>query len=188
MSAVFKVTVVGSASVGKTSVLSMLKRGKFSDTTSSTIGATYFAKQFETSNGEIELHVWDTAGQERFMSVVPMYLRGSHAVIVMCSVDIAESFNSIDHWLGIVKECCEDTFIYIVANKTDLGENEIYEKAKNFAAQHSYEFFGTSATDLTTILPLFEKISEDCAALPRDDTVVEVQIADVQEEKKKGCC
>ena len=43
-------------------------------------------KRMEVVDREIKLQMWDIAGGERIYSLVPAYLRGSHAVVVVYDV------------------------------------------------------------------------------------------------------
>ena len=75
----FKVVLVGSSGVGKTSIAKSFIHGRFDINIDSTIGAAF---HFRRING-VALHLWDTAGQERYRSLIPMYVRGSNMIILV---------------------------------------------------------------------------------------------------------
>ena len=190
-SSVFKVAIIGNASVGKTSIITTLMKGEFVKEIKSTIGAAFVSKIFKTKYGTADLHIWDTAGQERFRSVVPMYLRNVDAAIVVFAVDAKESFDQLNEWIEILESASTGAPIYIVANKIDLGKGDLFTKGENFAKENNYKFFGTSALDKDSISELFEVIANDCALYKveecnRDE--VEIDLAITSVEKKKECC
>ena len=68
----------------------------------------------------MRLQLWDTAGQERFRSLIPGYLRDSHAIFLVYDITNADSFNNINIWLDYIKENRGDEVkIFIIGNKID---------------------------------------------------------------------
>ena len=66
-----KIVVMGSAGVGKSSLLNRYVQNKFDPkNTTSTSGALFITKKVIMSGVKVRLQLWDTAGQERFRSMV----------------------------------------------------------------------------------------------------------------------
>ena len=172
-----KVVVLGSSGVGKTSIVLQFAQETFRQNTEPTVGGSYVTKEVKTTHGPFTLHIWDTAGQERYKSVVPMYLRGCRAALVVFSQDSRDSLEDVGSWIALLKQIQKDEILIgIVGNKTDLGENSpVIEDGRRYAAEHEYEFFETTATDGATIKPVFEWVAEHLAALSE---------AIMQEEKR----
>jgi small GTP-binding protein len=128
-----KVIVLGDSCVGKTSIILRGSKSQFDPGVEPTIGTAYITARVETPDGEVPLNIWDTAGQERFKSVIPMYLRGAAAVILVCAVDAPASFRSLNMWLEMVGQTLShlDT-IYLAANKIDR------QAIHHFEITHSY--------------------------------------------------
>ena len=65
----FKVSIVGGSSVGKTTILNYISKGEFNADTIPTIGVDfmYIDREFEGKNYRIQL--WDTAGQEQYRCI-----------------------------------------------------------------------------------------------------------------------
>jgi len=62
----FKITVIGDATVGKTSLIKKYTQGSFQKEYISTLG-TQFSKYEEIIDGDkVELYLWDIDGQDSF--------------------------------------------------------------------------------------------------------------------------
>ena len=75
----YKLSIVGEAGVGKSSIINRIVRNTFTGQASSTIGAAYSTYKYGPKN---TYQIWDTAGQERYQALIPMYLRNSKVVLV----------------------------------------------------------------------------------------------------------
>ena len=72
----FKITCVGDAGVGKTSLLrSLSSTFDPSENSLSTIGLDHAVRHILVEDQRVKLCIWDTAGQERFRSIVKLYQR-----------------------------------------------------------------------------------------------------------------
>ena len=200
-----KVIVLGDTSVGKSSIVLRFGKDSFDESPSTTIGAAYITKAIDvnTENSTINklaIHLWDTAGQERFRSIIPMYVRGSNAILVVCSADNDDSAseNTLNSWNSLIQENAPDVKTrFIVMNKIDIKRDnydEVTNSVKEFAAQHNYEFMECSAKENVGITDLFElvgkKIIENGEKLLNDGGNVlktTPQKSDAAKDKK-GCC
>ena len=60
----FKLILVGSASVGKSNILLKYTKDQFDESSQTTIGVQYATKTITTAIGNrIKFQIWDTAGQ-----------------------------------------------------------------------------------------------------------------------------
>ena len=57
-----KVVIAGAASSGKTCLIQRYIENKFSSTTSATLTADFFRKEFVIDGKTVGLSIWDTAG------------------------------------------------------------------------------------------------------------------------------
>ncbi|CEL57367.1 Ras-like GTP-binding protein RYL2 OS=Yarrowia lipolytica (strain CLIB 122 / E 150) GN=RYL2 PE=3 SV=2 [Rhizoctonia solani AG-1 IB] len=116
-----KVVIMGSAGVGKTSLVMRYVEGRFGQTTTTT-GAFFYSKKATVDGTKVRLQIWDTAGQERFRSMAPMYYRGASAAILVYDITSASSFEDVKLWIDELKRNCDpDLLIYIVGAKADLA-------------------------------------------------------------------
>ena len=123
---IIKLIIIGSVSVGKTSLLLRYATGKFQSSLKSTSTASYISKMKQVNNKLYEIRLWDTAGQEKYRSLTKIFLKDAKIALLVYAIDDENSFKDLDMWLNIVKEINNENIILgIAANKADL-----YEKAK----------------------------------------------------------
>jgi small GTP-binding protein len=122
----FKVVLLGDSGVGKTSLIKRYIFNKFEITENMTIGSSFFPKQiihkYKNNEHEINLHIWDTAGQERFRSMLPMYIRNSHIVLIIFdSRNINNIIDYFNNWINFVRDHnTENILVYLIGSKRDL--------------------------------------------------------------------
>lgn len=89
--------MIGKFSVGKSSILSKIRSGLFSETISSTVGLDFTPYHFEHNSTDYYLQLWDTAGQERYRSIAKSYYKGTNLVFITVSAEdsAAESLRHV---------------------------------------------------------------------------------------------
>ncbi|EFX61364.1 hypothetical protein DAPPUDRAFT_69789, partial [Daphnia pulex] len=126
----FKIVFIGDQSVGKSSIINRFIKNEFDSAHNPTVGIDFVSKNVTVKEKSVRLQLWDTAGQERFRSLIPGYLRDSHAVFLVFDVTNADSFQNLNMWLDYVKENRgEDVAIVIIANKIDQVEERAVSSA-----------------------------------------------------------
>jgi small GTP-binding protein len=185
----FKVVLMGSSSVGKTSIVIRFSKGVFSFGQESTIGAAFVSRDIHTDRGLVALHIWDTAGQERYRSLIPRYSQGAAAIVVVYDVSDAESFVAAQQW---VVECREnhasDVIWFLVGNKADLPPAIDRAKAIEYATTEGLSFIETSAKTGHNIDRLFLEIAKRVPTFPPPQNVSGgVDVAD-ESVKREKCC
>ena len=74
----------------------------------------------------ITLNLWDTAGQEKFKSLIPSYIKDSHAIVVVYDITNRESFLSVERWIADARDLRdEEAKIVLAGNKADLVSAEV---------------------------------------------------------------
>ena len=131
--------------------------------------------------GCLNLFIWDTAGQEIYRSMIKMYYRGIAVAIVVYDVTDKQSFERIGDWLKDIREkqqnklgskggSGDQVMYYIIANKTDLNEEErevTKEEGQEWVQEFKDEeeepiditFMEVSAKSGNNIQPLFSEIT-----------------------------
>uniref|UniRef100_A0A7S0PGD4 Uncharacterized protein n=1 Tax=Cafeteria roenbergensis TaxID=33653 RepID=A0A7S0PGD4_CAFRO len=155
-----KVTVLGSAAVGKTCLVRQLCFKKYQETYKVTLGADFGACLAHLDGTVCHVQIWDTAGHERFNSMGPAFYRGSQACILVYDVTSPKSFEDLREWKESFEEQAdiaedEDFPFIVVGNKCDLPkEDQLVPEAKaarwareNGCAAH----FLCSAKEMTNV-------------------------------------
>lgn len=152
----YKIVMLGSSNVGKTSLVARYMKNCFDTYSDSTIGASFSVKRNITTCGVIQLNIWDTAGQERYESLIPMYYRGLDIGIVVFDLTNRESFNRAKRWVETIEN--ENAYIVLVGNKNDYGDSHIIRQLKDgrdYAEEHDIDFLTTSAKSGDGVIDLF---------------------------------
>ncbi|KAJ5075877.1 ras-related protein rab-5b-related [Anaeramoeba ignava] len=148
-----KVIMLGSTSVGKTSIIDRFIWNKFTEIREATIGC-FNMKNVNFGSACIQLQLWDTAGQERFASLAPMYYRRADYAFIVFDLTNRESFERVQYYhheiyanISPKNEPIHPVKIGIIGNKNDLiSERKIqFEEAKNLADEINCPYFETSA-------------------------------------------
>ena len=71
----FKLVVIGSSGVGKSSLMMRFADDKFEDAYKNTIGVDFKFKTIEINKKRVKIQIWDTAGQERYRSICQGHYR-----------------------------------------------------------------------------------------------------------------
>jgi Ras-related protein Rab-1A len=200
---IFKVIIVGSSGVGKSALLLRYTDSHFYENNCSTIGVDYKIKTIEVLVNQVpkivKLQLWDTAGQERFRSLTINYLRGSHAVIMVFSLDDPESFQSIDYWIELLKTHGSNKGFFLIGNKCDLDKGLVTQEMIHKLCEKYTEisFIKASAKTGENINELFAKLAFELAnkqarLLEDKKKVLNLEKKEEEGGEKKGggrkCC
>eukprot|EP00040_Diaphanoeca_grandis_P027085 m.153135 g.153135 ORF g.153135 m.153135 type:complete len:358 (-) comp30832_c0_seq1:187-1260(-) len=121
----FKVLVVGNASVGKTSIIKRYAHDIFSEQYMSTIGVDFALKILHMGDEVVKLQLWDIAGQEQFGSMTRVYYKGAVGAFIVINVAEKEGLSSVKGWKDDIdtKICLpngDPIPVVLLANKCDL--------------------------------------------------------------------
>ena len=200
----FKIVLIGSASVGKTSIFNKFINGYFSQNYKSTITVEFKIKYMKLDNNLfVKLILWDTCGAEIFRAVTKQYYKNAHAIILVFDLTDQNSFNDLKNiWLNDVKNYGDiNTQILSVGNKLDLIEERKVSESQviNFCRENGYKYIEASAKEGTNILKIFEELSIDLATkyekLREEENNSQIIIGNFEDKnivitknKKFGCC
>ncbi|XP_027731034.1 ras-related protein Rab-17 [Vombatus ursinus] len=145
---VFKVVLLGSSSVGKSSLAFRLIKNDFKEILP-TLGCAFFTQMMEIDGSALKLEIWDTAGQEKYHSVCHLYFRGANAAVLVYDIADKDSFRRAQNWWKELENEFqpEEIVVILVGNKTDLeASREVtLEEGKAFAESKKLLFMETSA-------------------------------------------
>ncbi|XP_028168767.1 ras-related protein Rab-24-like [Ostrinia furnacalis] len=167
----FKIVLLGSEHVGKTSLVLRFVNCRFNGGTpyQNTIGAAFCAKTMQSNGKDFNIGIWDTAGSERYEAMTRMYYRGAHAAIVCYEPSCLESWARLRHWLQELRTVEEECKVYLCGTKKDLLDSGLVsrEVPEDIVATYSQGHRGhylTSSKTGENVDELFQKIVDDCAA------------------------
>ena len=100
---IFKIILIGSSSVGKSSILQRYIQKVFNNSYSCTIGVDFFMKSIDVGEKSIKLQLWDTAGTEKFQSVTRSYYKQTDGIVLIFDLTVRKSFNQLKKWVNEIK-------------------------------------------------------------------------------------
>ena len=186
-----KLITLGSASVGKSSLIIQYTENKFTESYLSTLGVDYKQKIIKLKNGkDIHLRIYDTAGQERFKSISSGFIKKADGVVLVYDISNKDSFVSINGWIANIREIGKENMpIILVGNKCDLSDEvrkvskkEGEDKAKEFRIL----FYETSCKDGKNVKESIEEFVEDISIKKKTNPKKDIKINKTKTKKK--CC
>jgi small GTP-binding protein len=162
----FKITLFGSANVGKTSLIIRFIKESFSEDLKKTIGTNFLVKDIDLpeENLNARLLIWDIGGQAQFSSLRNMYFKGSNGAIGVYDVTSPESLLRIPGWVSSIKKAVGNIPMILIGNKADLVDQRRVDLADalDLAKRLDCEHIETSAKDGTNVELMFLKIAKKC--------------------------
>lgn len=160
----FKLLLIGDASVGKSALLLRYADHTFSRTYLSTIGVDFKIRTVTLDNGKrIKLQIWDTSGGERFQSIATSYYRGASGLLIVFDLSDTRSFNNMKYWMNQVDlHTSDSTCIVMVGNKSDLIQQRQvnHADALKFAQHYHAQYIETSAKTGDHVDKAFQQLVE----------------------------
>ncbi|XP_004390664.1 ras-related protein Rab-7a-like [Trichechus manatus latirostris] len=151
-----KILLVGSAGVGKSSLMNRFVHNRFCSRYRATIGADFFTKVTELEGQRVTVQLWDTAGAERCQSLGMALYQGSHCCVLVFDVTVAASFQAVAARQAEPPNPKLFPFV-LLGNKTDLpGRQVSAQEAEEWCAQTQAQYFETSAKDGTGVALAFQ--------------------------------
>ena len=159
----YKIVLLGSSGVGKTSFLYRKKHNKYKfEYGCPTIGCNYFCFEEKVKQDIVVIHYWDTAGQERFHSIAPLYYKNANCIFIMFDINDYKTFEDAKVWMKEVEEYVDitnkTTSFVLIGTKLDLKKNrEVSVLDVNKEFQKKYEYIEISTKDNVN-MDLIDKI------------------------------
>ncbi|MDF1539014.1 MAG: GTP-binding protein [Candidatus Thorarchaeota archaeon] len=132
-----KIVTVGSASVGKTSMIIRYSSGTFREHYSPTLGTGFAYKKMKMGDDFATLQIWDMGSQDFLERVRANYYIGTHAVVFMYDVTSWESINEVYDWKKEADKNLDNYTALLVGNKMDLALDRVIspEEGKKLAEE-----------------------------------------------------
>ena len=159
--AIHKVVVVGESGVGKTSIVHRFCHNNFSQETQPTIGSACMKNSVDIGDHSLRMNIWDTAGQERFQSLIPMYLKGAKACILVVDLSSEVDLKELSNYYEYIHDQLDDDCVLCVCgNKTDLINNDFdISPLQTWSKQRNCRTYKVSAKTGFGISDLFAEVA-----------------------------
>ncbi len=161
--------LVGSNSVGKTSLVNRYTRNFFSNNYLNTIGCDIYVKNVTFHGDEYKLVIHDIGGQFEFREIRQRYMKDADIVMVVFALDEPKTHNIGGYIADVLALPTRPTWA-IIGNKVDrieTGKPDL-SRVDTLAAEHNVPLYITSAKTNTNVqyafLDLVKKRVEDGAS------------------------
>jgi len=155
-----KICMLGSFAVGKTSLVRRYVDSIFSDNYVTTIGVKIDKKIVAVKDTELALILWDVYGEDNHQSVMPSYLRGMAAYVLLIDPSRPATFESAQNLHNLVLETLGQKPFVLVLNKSDIkSEWEINDAIYNELSTAAISTIETSAKTDTGVNEVYQTIA-----------------------------
>ncbi len=143
----FKLLLIGTNGVGKSSFLLKFVDNVFHDHYMSTIGVDFKLRTISRKGKSIKLQIWDPAGPERFRTLTTSYFKGAHGIFLFFDLTDRNDFSCIDHWWDQARNASPLCTYILVGTKVDLeSKREVdFDEAVKKAAGWNIPYFEISS-------------------------------------------
>lgn len=161
----FKILLLGSAAVGKTSLVQRFVHDRFDSSYLMTIGMEPSEKRVNLKDGtKVALSIWDLAGQDRFRFIRPTFYKGAKAAILVFDLTRSTTLKDIKKWdKEFIDNCGSKVVKILVGNKDDLQKERAISESECEAMNKKIKSkiqFNTSALSGKKVDEAFSKIAE----------------------------
>lgn len=146
----YKIVLIGSSNVGKTTFMHRKKYKRFNPYIESTIGACYYCSDEKVDNKQVTVHMWDTAGQERYDSLAPLYYKNADCIYLMFDLQDEMSLRKAKQWFDEIKyyEHFHEKQFLLIGTKLDLDKKRnVYMKDIDRLFHKRVEYIEISSKD-----------------------------------------
>lgn len=160
----FKLSLLGEASVGKTSLILRFVKNYFAEDLKSTIGTNFMIKQVDIDGKMVQLLIYDIGAQKIFTSMRAKYFQGSNASIAVFDLTSKETLLALPEWISSIRDVCGNIPVIMVGNKNDLASqrevttSDCQEIAQRFTCMYEE----TSAKTGEKVELVFQRIARAC--------------------------
>ena len=141
----------GDSFVGKTCLKNSLMKMDFKSDYIPTQTPTSETKGINVTLNDgkkIPLTLWDMSGQEEYSSLISLFGKNSHGIILVFDLTNRKSFEDINIWLNLVNEKLGNKNLVLFGNKCDIGKEQwqvTRKEVDEYAKKNNLKYFETSA-------------------------------------------
>jgi len=159
-----KICMLGSFAVGKTSLVRRYVESIFSENYVTTIGVKIDKKIVSANDKDLALILWDVYGEDDHQSVLPSYLRGMAAYILVIDPSRPATFDSALKLQTLVMQTLGEKPFVLVLNKSDIkSEWEVNQPIYDELSSAAITTIETSAKNDTGVNEVYQTIANALA-------------------------
>lgn len=156
----FKVSLIGDAATGKTSIITRFIDDVFKEETSTTIGVDFKIVSLDLGeNTYAKMQIWDTCGSERFKSITASFLKSCSAFILVFDLNRKNTFKSIENWIKIINENTKPKFLILIGNKCDLIRDVNKDEIISFCEKNKLNYIEISVKENKNVEKIFKEVA-----------------------------
>ncbi len=141
-----KVCMLGSFSVGKTSLVRRFVESIFSDTYLTTVGVKIDKKVLRVGDQDVTLMLWDLYGEDEFQRLRMSYLRGASGFLFVADGTRRATLDKVMAIKDEAEKALGTVHFIIALNKSDLADQwEIEAEKETEFASRGWNVIRTSA-------------------------------------------
>lgn len=155
-----KICLLGSYSVGKTSLVARFVKGIFSEKYLSTIGVKIDKKELLIGQTRIKLLIWDLAGEDAFEKIQSSYLKGASGYFLVADGTRPDTISKLLEIHHNLRDSLGELPFLTLINKKDLLHQwpKTPEELQSELPEHPLLF--TSAKEDDLVEEAFYKLSQ----------------------------
>lgn len=182
-----KIILLGSASVGKTSIIHAYQGIELP--TLSTVSCNILNVMVKYMEQSVPLQIWDTAGQEIYDAVTPLFYQSCCCAILVYDQNDPKTFEKMKVYYQRASDEYSIKNFIAAANKADLEEKVSFAEAKAWCKERNIRLIKTSAITKLNISNLLLSVGEIAAS---SDEIVQnhlhMEINAINEVNDNSCC
>ena len=156
----FKVSLIGDAATGKTSIITRFIDDVFKEETSTTIGVDFKIVSLDLGeNTYAKMQIWDTCGSERFKSITASFLKSCSAFILVFDLNRKNTFKSIENWIKTINENTKPKFLILIGNKCDLKRDINKDEIILFCEKNKLNYIEISVKENKNVEKIFKEVA-----------------------------
>ena len=162
-----KICMLGSFSVGKTSLIRRYVQSIFNEKYLTTVGVKIDKKQISIDETDLTLMLWDLAGEDEFATIRPTQLRGMAGYVLVIDGTRRQSFEMAMTIHQKAREQMGDLPMVFALNKADLKAQWVLDAAEiKGLVETGYPVLETSAKLETNVEALFLSLGRQLVNKP----------------------
>ena len=152
--------MLGSAAVGKTSLVRRYVESIFSDKYLATVGVKIDQKSVSVNDQDLTMMLWDIEGINLSQRFQTAYLSGATGYILVVDGTRRETFDEAIRLQEYVQSVLGDTPFLMAINKVDLARQwEVTTEDTNALADKGWQIIRTSAKDGVAVEEAFTNLA-----------------------------